>query len=110
MTISGPVTISPVRGVDRDDHDDDAFFGERPPVAQHAVADVADDAVDVHVAGRHRAPLDLDAVVAERDDVAVLADEHVVGGDTRLAGELRVVHEVAVLAVHRDEPLRLHAG
>ena len=38
--------------VDRDDDDDDAFLGEHAPVAQHAVADVADDAVDVHVAGR----------------------------------------------------------
>ena len=88
MTISGPVTTSPVRGVDRDDHDDDAFLGEGPPIAQHPVPDVADDAVDVHVAGRNRAPLDLDAVVTERHDVAVLADEHVVVGDTRLAGRV----------------------
>ena len=60
VTISGPVTISPVCGVDGDDHDDDALLGERAPVAQHAVADVADDAVDVHVAGGHRAPFDVE--------------------------------------------------
>ncbi len=63
MTISGPVTTSPVLRVDRDDDDDDAFLGEHPPVAQHAVADVADDAVDVHVAGRNRAAFDLGAFV-----------------------------------------------
>ena len=45
--------IAPVRDVDGDDHDDDAFLGQHPAVAQHAVADVADDAVDVEVAGRH---------------------------------------------------------
>ena len=47
-------------GVDGDDHDDDALLGEVAPVAQHAVADVADDAVDVQVAGGHRPPLDVD--------------------------------------------------
>src|SRR5260370_967675 len=39
----------PHLGVDGDDHDDHAFLGEGAPVAQHAVADVADDPVDVHV-------------------------------------------------------------
>ena len=38
--------------VDGDDHDDDALLGQVAPVAEHAVADVADDAVDVHVARR----------------------------------------------------------
>ena len=97
-------------GVDGDDHDDDAFFREHPPVAQHAVADVADDAVDVHVAGGHRAAFDLGAVVGERHRVAVLADDDVVVGDADLAREPRVVHEMAVLAVHRNEPLRRAAG
>ena len=50
------------RDVDRDDHHDDAFLREHAPVAEHAVADVADDAVDVHVAGGHRAPFDLGAL------------------------------------------------
>ena len=46
--------------VDGDDHDDHALLGELAPVAQHALADVADDAVDVEVAGRHRLPFDVD--------------------------------------------------
>ena len=76
--ISGPVMIAPVFDVDGDDHDDDALLGQHPPVAQHAVADVADDAVDVEVAGRHLPAL-AHAVVVEHELVAVLADEHVVG-------------------------------
>ena len=43
--------------VDGDDHDHDALLGEHLAIAQHTLADVADDAVDVEVAGRHlRAP------------------------------------------------------
>ena len=39
--------------VDGGHHHDDALFGQHAAVAQHAVADVADGAVDVEVAGRH---------------------------------------------------------
>ena len=42
-----------------------------------------------------------------RDLVAVLADERALGGHAHGLGQLGVVHEVAVLAVHRHEPLRL---
>ena len=38
------------RGVDGDHNHDHAFLGEHPAVAQSAVADVADDAVDEQVA------------------------------------------------------------
>jgi hypothetical protein len=37
--------------VDGGDHDHDSLLGEHLAVAQHAVADVADDAVHVEVAG-----------------------------------------------------------
>ena len=42
-------------GVDGDDDDDHALLGQHLAVAQHALADVADDAVDVEVAGGHAA-------------------------------------------------------
>ena len=45
--------------VDGGDDHDDALLGQHPPVPQHAPAHIADDAVDVEVAGRHppdRAP------------------------------------------------------
>ena len=41
--------------VDGDDDHDHALLGEHLAVAEHALADVADDAVDVEVAGRHPA-------------------------------------------------------
>ena len=70
--ISGPVMIAPVFDVDGDDDDDHALLGQHPAVAQHAVADVADDAVDVEVAGRHLADA-VEPVVVELELVAVLA-------------------------------------
>ena len=107
VTISGPVRTSPGLGVDGQDHDDHALFGEDPPIAQHAVADVADDPVDVHVAGGHRVPFAVGALGRERDDVAVFTDDDAILRDADLARELRVVHEMPVLTVHRHEPLRL---
>ena len=50
--------------VDGDDDDHHALLGQHPAVAEHALADVADDAVDVEVAGRHLAD-DADAVVVD---------------------------------------------
>ena len=50
--ISGPVSTLLVADVDRDHDDDDALLGQHPAVPQHALADVAHDAVDVQVAGR----------------------------------------------------------
>ena len=41
--------------VDGDDDDHDALLAEHATVADHALADVADDAVDVHVPGGHPA-------------------------------------------------------
>ena len=64
--ISGPVSTLPVCDVDGDDHHDHALLGQHPAVAQHALADVADDAVDVQVAGRHPAGRRSSAVVGER--------------------------------------------
>ena len=56
--------MAPSSSVDGDDDDDHALLGEHPAVAQHALADVADDAVDVEVAGGHL-PDDADAVVVD---------------------------------------------
>src|SRR5256714_1324687 len=44
-------------GVDSHDHHDHTLLGEAATVAQHAVAHVADDAVDVEIARRHRPPV-----------------------------------------------------
>src|SRR5450631_1941050 len=79
-------------------------FAEGPAGAEDAVADVAADPVDVLVAGRDGAPLDLDARVVDGDGVAVFADEDVVGFESHVLGERGVVDEVAVLAVDGDEP------
>ena len=87
---SGPVRIAPVVHVDGDDHDHHALLGQHPAVAEHALADVADDAVDVEVAGGHL-PGDADAVVVEHELVAVLADERALGGHAHRLGQLGVV-------------------
>ena len=94
--------------VDGHEDHDDALFGELAPVAQHALADVAHDAVDVGVPGGYRLALDIDVPIADGHLVAVLADEHVLGLDPCRERELRVVDHVAELAVHRDHVLRLH--
>ena len=64
VMISGPVRMAPSSMATRDDDDHHALLGEHPAVAQHALADVADDAVDVEVAGRHLAG-DADALVVD---------------------------------------------
>ena len=66
--------------VDGGDDHDDAFFGEQLAVAEHAVADVADGAVDVEVAGRDVA-VAVEAVGVETDGVAVLAQQDLVVGN-----------------------------
>ena len=94
------------RSIDGDDDNYHAFFGEHAPVTQHAVTDVAHDSVDVHVAGGHRAPFDFRAGVADRDRVAVFADQDVIVGHTGVVCEARVMHQMPVLAMHRHEPFR----
>ena len=92
-------------GVDGDDHDDEALLGEVAPVAQHAEADVADDPVDVLVAGGHRAPLDLDGRAPSASARASASPSSQTStwsvGTPTASAEPRVVHHVPVLAVHR---------
>ena len=64
--------------VDGDNGDNDTFFREHAPVAQHADADVSDDPVDEDVC-RGRLAGKVDPLVAELHDIAVLTDEHLVG-------------------------------
>ena len=98
--ISGPVSTLRGLRVDGDDDHDHALLGEHAAVAQDALADVADDAVDVQVAGRH--PSDRgQSVVGELEHVAVLAQQHVVVGDTHRPPEPGVGDEMAILAVDR---------
>ena len=96
--------------VDGDDHDDDALVGQLAAVPQDAAADVAHDPVHVEVAGGGEAPLDVDALVAEDEHVAVLADDDLLVGHAGAPGQPGVVDEVAVLAVDRHEELRRAPG
>ena len=91
-------------GVDGDDDDDHAFLGQELAVPQHPGADVADDAVDVKVTGRHLAG-ELDPVGGDLHHVAVLGQEHRLRGHPHLGRQATVVHEVAELPVHGDEGL-----
>ena len=61
------------------------------------------------VAGRHRAPFDVDLPSSlEREHVAVFADEHVVLGHARPPRPGARGGPCAVLTVHGHEPLGLH--
>ena len=113
VTISGPVTTSPVVGVDGDDHHDEPLLGEVAAVAQHAEADVADDAVDVLVARRapRAARRRWRSCRRRRACVSTSPSSQTSTWSVRHAdrlGQPRVVDHVAVLAVHRHEPLGLH--
>ena len=93
--------------VDGDEDHDHALLGEHAPVAQHAVADVADDAVDVQVAGRHAARL---RRARRRSSSMTSPSSHTStwsAGDAHHAARAGRGHQVAVLAVHRHEPLGL---
>ena len=74
VIISGPVRTLPVRESTDDDEDDDALFGQELAVPQDPGADVADDPVNVQVAGRHLAG-ELDAARADLYHVAVLGQQ-----------------------------------
>jgi hypothetical protein len=93
--------------VDGDNAHAHAVLGQPPPVAQHGGPDIGQQAVNEHLARVDRFAASDDAVL-QFDDVAVLAQEHVVG---RAAGgdrDLPVGAHVPVLAVHRHDVLRFH--
>ena len=92
--------------VDGDDHDDNALGREHLAITQHAVADVADDAIDVEVAGRHAA-VHLDPGIGDLEHVAVLAHQHSLVGHAHQFTEATVGHQVAELAVDGHVPLRV---
>src|SRR5205807_4276338 len=94
----------PGLGIHGHDHHHHALLGQGPAVAQHTVADVAHDAVDVEVPGRHLTG-EVQPAVAEGDDVAVLAQQHVSLRHPHGDGQTGVVGQVAELAVHGDEVL-----
>src|SRR5947209_13566887 len=62
-------------GIDGDHDHHHPFLTEHPAIAEHAMAHVADDAVDVEESGRHLFE-EVDAVGGDLDDVAVFADQH----------------------------------
>ena len=69
------------------------------------LAHIADDAVDVEVAGRDLAD-EVDPAVGQLDDVAVLGEQHPGGVDAHLLGQPGVMGEVPELAVHGNEAVR----
>ena len=96
--------------VDRDDGNDQAVLGEMPAVAEHLAADFAGaGAVDEHAARRSLAR-DLRAVAGQLEDVAVFDEQRlrmrVAPGNT--FRDARVLRQLAVLAVDRDEVARPH--
>ena len=89
-------------------HDEQAVLGQVLAVAQHHVAHVADaQAVDEHLAAGHRAR-HVHRRAGQLDDLAVLRDMHVLVVHAQRPGQVGVVVQVAILAVHRDKELRMH--
>ena len=95
-------------GLDIDGHNDDhnAFFGQFLPVAQHSLADVTNDPIDVEVARRNAADR-VETPLGKFDDVAVFAQQHALATDAHHLCEAGVGHHVAVLPMDRYVPLRV---
>ena len=102
--ISGPDQHLAGLDVDGDDHHHDTLFGEHLAITQHTLTDVADDAVDIEVAGGH-ASSRLQTVVAEGQHIAVLAHQHVIARHAHEVAELRVGDQVSILAVDGHEEI-----
>ena len=83
--ISGPTRISPVWPSTVTTTTTTPSFGQEAPVPEDTVADVADDAVHVEVAGRHVLG-DLEPVGGELERVAVLAQEDAIVRHPHLLG------------------------
>ena len=98
--------LASVRRAQRRDDDEDAVVGEPPAVAEGDVLHVPDaEPVDERDA-RVDAVDEASAAPRELDDGAVVGDEDPLLGNARLACELRVRREHAVLAVDRHHVAR----
>jgi hypothetical protein len=90
-------------GVDGDDADQDAVLGEVPAIPQHHRAHVADSqTVDQHEAGTNSvSPGDRTAL--EFEDVAVLYDDDLRGGNAGPLGDLGMGCKMAEFSIDRNE-------
>ena len=93
--------------VDRHDDHDHALFGQQLAISQDPPADVADDAVHVHIVGADLAGAPHPCIV-EGHLVPVFADDDLALRDAQILGNAAMGHQLAVLAVHGDEPTRPH--
>ena len=105
--ISGPADQLAAGGVDHDDHRDEAFLAQDPPVLQRALGHLADgQAVHVDVAARHLAHHG-GLALGQVHHHAVLGDHDVAGRDPGQLGEVGVRPQVPPLAVDGHEVARL---
>src|SRR6266511_5019635 len=90
--------------VDRDHDHEHTVVGQRAPVAEDDLADLADgQAVHEDIAGRDRLPAPGRPVGVDLDGLAVLDDENVLREDARLDRQAAVLDRHPKLAVDRDE-------
>ena len=93
--------------IDRADRDNQAVLREVLSVAQHDAAHIADaEAVD-HDGSRRNVRQTADKRLVDLDGVADIADEDVFRRHAHAHRNARVLAQVLLLAVHRDEILRL---
>ena len=96
---------------DGDDGHDDPVASQVPAVAKHLVADLSDPrGIDEHAAGG-RLVCNASAMGIELNDVAVLRQQHLdvtIGATHDLGRYPRVLRELPILAVNRDEVARPH--
>src|SRR5712691_923625 len=92
--------------LDREHDEEDAVAADRPAIAHHRLADVADaEAVDIHNA-RGDLLAETSASLVDLERVAVGDHERVPRRDAEVDRDARVAHEHPVLAVDRNEVLR----
>ncbi len=103
VTISGSGLEPPGLAVDDDDRDHDALGREVAAVTHDEVLDFAAAAAVEERPARGHSGFLACPVSGQAEHVAVLGDEHVVGGKARGGGQARVLGQHPVLAVHRHE-------
>src|SRR5712692_1414008 len=96
--------------IDGEDHHQYAILGEHLAVAQDDLSDISDaQAVYKDVATGYMVG-DLEGLWSDFDNISILGDDDMVGGNFHGVSQLGMQDELAVFAVNRHKELRVEQG